>query len=665
MARRAWDLTRERTEAPAAQPAAGLVALDDPRARAAVHAGAKAAALAIAAANGLPVLPGAVLTTCSTSADDRLAWEALAGRGLSPVAVRSSSTLEDQASSSMAGQFTTVLDVHDWPSARDAIARVRASSRGGPMAVLLQPMCDAVVGGVLFGIDPVSGRRDRMILEVVEGGPNALVSGTVSATRYTLTRRGRILDVDGDVELTDADARRLAALGRRAAQVFDGPQDVEWAIDRDGTLWMLQSRPVTAVGASAVGPRFGPGPIAETFPDALAPLEVELWVEPLRAGIAEALHLTAAQPSRAIDSSPVLVDIDGRIAADLDLLEGRRRTGLVRLIDPRPSARRFAAAWRVGRLRRALPLLARDLVRSVDHELRTVPELQSLTEAELLAVIGNSRIALRALHGHEVLAGVLTADDGATGVALALRAVAASRAAGMSDEDIAAVSPISLALVPPRIAATIVFPPVPTLRSVNGDDAELGPREALRIRARWVQELTARAAALLGERLAAAGRLPDPLAVRWLRLEELAAMVRDGMDAPADLMDRIAVDLPAPLPAAFRLAEDGSLVVLPSDVEHAGRGAGGGRGVGVVGTAADPALGTVLVVRTLEPGLAATLPGRAGLVAETGSVLSHLAIVARELGVPTVVGVTDAVDRFPPGTRIVVDGHTGQVEVVS
>ena len=71
--------------------------------------------------------------------------------------------------------------------------------------------------------------------------------------------------------------------------------------------------------------------------------------------------------------------------------------------------------------------------------------------------------------------------------------------------------------------------------------------------------------------------------------------------------------------------------------------------------------GTVLVVHALEPGLAAQLPGRAGLVAETGSVLSHLAILAREMGVATVVGVNDAVTRFPIGAQVLVDGTSGEV----
>ena len=66
----------------------------------------------------------------------------------------------------------------------------------------------------------------------------------------------------------------------------------------------------------------------------------------------------------------------------------------------------------------------------------------------------------------------------------------------------------------------------------------------------------------------------------------------------------------------------------------------------------------------MQPGLAAWLPGLAGLVAETGGTLSHLAILAREHGVPTVVAVHDAVRRFPPGTQLVVDGTTGDVSML-
>ena len=112
----------------------------------------------------------------------------------------------------------------------------------------------------------------------------------------------------------------------------------------------------------------------------------------------------------------------------------------------------------------------------------------------------------------------------------------------------------------------------------------------------------------------------------------------------------------APLPAKFRLTPDGVVVAVRTKHEGAvngGRGAGGGRAGGVVVPAdALPADGAVLVVRSLDPGLASHLPGLRGLVSETGSVLSHLAILAREFGVPTVVGVEDAVKRFPPGTGV-------------
>ncbi len=77
-----------------------------------------------------------------------------------------------------------------------------------------------------------------------------------------------------------------------------------------------------------------------------------------------------------------------------------------------------------------------------------------------------------------------------------------------------------------------------------------------------------------------------------------------------------------------------------------------------------PEPGAVLVVRTLDPDLAPLLPRLGGLVAETGSFLSHLAILAREFGVPTAVGVEGAVTRFPAGADVVVDGTTGEVSLV-
>ncbi len=224
-----------------------------------------------------------------------------------------------------------------------------------------------------------------------------------------------------------------------------------------------------------------------------------------------------------------------------------------------------------------------------------------------------------------------------------------------------ATTPVVLALVPPRVGPSPVLPSLPpSLPAVpDGGHPLLLAREALRLRARWVQELTARAAWELGVRLTAAGQLESPEAVRQLSISQVEAVVGgEALDAPP-----AAVDVShAPLPSMFRLSADGE--VAPVSIRrrgNAGRGAGGGRGGGPVHHGDDPPAGAVLVVRTLSPELAPLLPRLHGLVSETGSVLSHLAILARESGVPVVVGVQDAVARFPAGTVVSVDGGTGEV----
>ena len=102
-------------------------------------------------------------------------------------------------------------------------------------------------------------------MEAVPGGPESLVSGTVTAQRYLLGRRGRLIEGpsdDGEPALLGRrDRQRIAHLAARAGREFGRAQDVEWAIDADGILWLLQSRPVTAVGSSEPGggPLLGPG----------------------------------------------------------------------------------------------------------------------------------------------------------------------------------------------------------------------------------------------------------------------------------------------------------------------------------------------------------------------------------------------------------------------
>jgi len=665
--------------------------------------GAKASALALALREGLPVLPGRVATTGAfvpsaggdavlpVDAELRAAWSVLSQGGTRPLVVRSSSTVEDGRTSSMAGMFTSVLDVGDWASFRRAVDTVLDSAEvvgaRAPMAVLIQPQLAPTVGGVMFGVDPVSGRTDHVVVSASAEGPAAVVGGDVDGSRYVLSHRRVVEGPDGG-PLSHRQLRELAALAHLAARVFGGPQDVEWAYDAGGRLWLLQSRPVTAVGASpATGPTLGPGPVAETFPEPLSPLEEDLWVEPLRAGLRTALSLAGTTPRRRLAASPVVTIVDGRVAADLGLLgDSDGPASVMQRLDPRPPVRRLVAAWRVGRLRAALPSLAADLIATADADLLAVGAVADLSDCELLGLLARSAQGLTALHGHEVLMGWLVPADSAATVtatsaaSVALRALAAGRAASLGDDEIVARHPSVLALVAPRIGPRIELPatvgaaPAPVLDAEPDRAAVL--REALRLRARWLQELTARAAWELGERLRRRGVLGDAAGVRGLRMAELAEAVRTGA-LPADMTTRAQPHRTAPLPSRFRLTVDGGIAPAqrPAATRRrrhertggpgSGTGAGGGRGSGTVhGGDGPPEPGAVLVVRTLDPNLASLLPGLGGLVAETGSVLSHLAILAREFGVPTVVGVDDAVTRFPPGTTVVVDGTTGEVGTV-
>jgi phosphohistidine swiveling domain-containing protein len=663
--------------------------LEEPRAGDVRAAGAKAANLAHAARHHLPVLPGFVLTTAATSGGTvapsaepalRAAWSALTREGDVALVVRSSSTVEDAATSSMAGQFTSLLDIRGWDAFRRAVDTVLGSathphdavSRARPMGVLVQPLLDPVCAGVLFGLDPVTGNRDHLIVEAVPGTPDGLVSGTVTASHAVLGRHGRRIGGLAPKDralLTASRRRRLARLARAAATAFVGPQDIEWAVDGDERLWLLQARAVTARGPGAVtGPILGPGPVAETFPEPLRPLEVDLWVAPVRAGVTSALHVTGAVGPRRVSASPVVTTVGGRVAVDLELFGLVPHRSAWRVVNPLPPARRLVAAWRVGRLRSALPALAADLVATVDHDLHGIGDLADLDEGALLDLLDGAAAELEALHGHEVLAGMLLHGDGdrSGAAAIGLAELRLGRRDGLTDDEIVARAPVVLALVPPSLSSppslpsTVVGYP-PAAPSVAG----LGSREALRLRCRWVQELEARAVAELGRRLAAAGVPERTDLVGELRLDELRAAVLEDR-WPDGLEERAAITAGPPLPMAFRLA--GSTPIAWTQPEGArGLPASAGRGVGVV--CHDPSdvpsdRSAVLVVDTLDPRLAAVLPSLAGLVSETGSALSHLAILAREAQVPTVVAVAGARTTYPTGSRVLVDGTSGEVRAL-
>lgn len=74
--------------------------------------------------------------------------------------------------------------------------------------------------------------------------------------------------------------------------------------------------------------------------------------------------------------------------------------------------------------------------------------------------------------------------------------------------------------------------------------------------------------------------------------------------------------------------------------------------------------GKILVAKMTDPGWVFLLAGAAGIVVEKGSLLSHTAIISRELGKPAVVGVDHATRLLKSGDLVEVDGDTGQITVI-
>jgi len=206
-----------------------------------------------------------------------------------PVAVRSSATAEDLPFASFAGQQDTYLNIVGRDDVLDAVRRCWASlwteravvyratqgidSRTVRLAVVVQEMVDAAVAGVLFTANPVTGRRREAVIDASPGLGEAVVSGAVNPDHFVVdTAREVILDRRlGDKRLaihglpgggttrielasgsdaacvSDEQLIALARLGHRVEQHFGSPQDTEWAIDADGTLWLTQARPITTL----------------------------------------------------------------------------------------------------------------------------------------------------------------------------------------------------------------------------------------------------------------------------------------------------------------------------------------------------------------------------------------------------------------------------------
>lgn len=205
-----------------------------------------------------------------------------------PVAVRSSATTEDADDASFAGlqdTFLWVLDAKDmalrvrecWGSLYSVESMTYRLKQGLPesgvaMAVVIQQMVDARCAGVMFTRSPLTGDKSVITIEGAWGLGSSVVSGEVTPDRWVLgkitgdiTTRdiseklirqipaegGGIVEVENSEALRDApclsdeDLEGLRKVGRQIERHYGKPQDIEWALDSDGKIVLLQSRPET------------------------------------------------------------------------------------------------------------------------------------------------------------------------------------------------------------------------------------------------------------------------------------------------------------------------------------------------------------------------------------------------------------------------------------
>lgn len=253
------------------------------------------------------------------------------------VAVRSSALGEDSAEASFAGQFETVLGVQDAPAIRQAVERCLASAAGARveayrgtmhaqdgvrMAVVVQRMVDATAAGVIFTADPVTGVRDRIVINAVPGSGEALVGGYRTPDHFVLSREGGVLERAVQGERAAVDEARLGDLLRDALKAEAGlgyPLDLEWAIDRDGQLYWLQARPITTLdlpGSDELDDVIDPTwqltsyNVAEWMPGAMSPLSWSVVGPAYIRGMNE-LQVRAGVERDLVERVPCVVNVQG------------------------------------------------------------------------------------------------------------------------------------------------------------------------------------------------------------------------------------------------------------------------------------------------------------------------------------------------------------------
>ncbi len=228
-------------------------------------------------------------------------------------AVRSSASMEDSGTLSFAGLFDTYLFVpasevaekvaHCWQSAFSinvqTYLKQNALNLGDvSMSVVLQEMIESEKSGVLFQSNP-AGPLEEQVIVAGYGLGEGIVSDQVETDSYYCNREtGALRKQIGDKHyyfrvnkapdgglikaklnatqqttavLSEAQIDALLSLSETLSKIYTDPQDIEWAFDTEGTLHLLQSRPITTLAKGELS-LYDNSNITESYPGMVLPL---------------------------------------------------------------------------------------------------------------------------------------------------------------------------------------------------------------------------------------------------------------------------------------------------------------------------------------------------------------------------------------------------------
>lgn len=685
-------------------------------------AGGKGANLGELLRAGFPVPNGFVVTTTADPTVESAIVDAYERLGGGPVAVRSSATAEDLPGATFAGQQETYLNIVGAQEVLAAVERCRASlwteratayrARLGirddevAIAVVVQRMVPAEFAGVMFTADPLSGARDRTVIDAAAGLGEAVVSGTVTPDHYVVRGR-RVLSRSGNL-LPDKLLRQLAEWGRRAGRHFGVPQDIEWAV-AGGRISLVQARPMTALPPPPVRlnllQRKLASVLVEYLPVRPYPMDMSTWVPRGPAGLmAEVVGHFGMHGA----FTGFLPEQDGVVTAFVPPA-------------PRPTWGVLRAPWRIASLaKRFDPAQWTDDPRFVRflqgvREARSV-ELEKLDWAQLLEMphraldlvrpITDLRISYLPRTGLSLarlfLALKLTGKGRLFGDLLAGAHTRTSdanleleRLAALPEVDVApflaeyghreTATPILVSpptwsdrpeMVRDLIRMLAAQPPHPAdvagaamrqiakhkflVRWAKAAQAGMAFREDSHFYFTMPLPLLRRSLLEMGRRL---GIGED---IFHLRLEEVekvseVAVLRDLIRVrKAKRAELEGVPLIDPALVFGAAPRDGSALVAGTPASR-GKAKGPVRIVLSADEFSTLEAGDILVCPYTNPSWTPLFQRAAAVVVDTGGIGSHAAIVAREYGIPAIMGTACGTTVLTGGQIVVADGDTGRV----